>query len=106
MYVTVDLDGLRAGEAVTNWENGLFTAADVAWAVGRIRAAADVVAGDVCGAYSPQVYARWTQRLAGRWDHPKLPEPAPDHARRVNAAALRAIWPALSRWHSLKTCTI
>ncbi len=31
VYVTVDLDCLRAEEAITNWENGLFTAEDVAW---------------------------------------------------------------------------
>ncbi len=29
-YITVDLDCLRSEEAVTNWENGLFTADDVA----------------------------------------------------------------------------
>ena len=37
VYVTVDLDCLRAEEAATNWENGLFTADDVAWAIGQLR---------------------------------------------------------------------
>ena len=32
LYVTVDIDCLVPGDAATNWENGLFTAEDVAWA--------------------------------------------------------------------------
>lgn len=95
-YVTVDLDCLRAEEAVTNWENGLFTAEDVAWALRELRSHANVIAGDLCGAYSPPAYARWFQRLAGNWDHPKLPPIDMNQARRINLAALRTIWPALT----------
>jgi hypothetical protein len=96
VYVTVDLDCLRADQAVTNWENGLFTAEDVAWAIGSIRNSARVVGGDLCGAWSRPAYARWRQRFAGNWDHPKLPEPNEAHARSVNSAALAKIWPALT----------
>ena len=96
VYVTVDLDCLRKEEAVTNWENGLFTADDVAWAITRLRKEAGVVAGDLCGAYSPPEYARWFQRLAGNWDHPKLPPIDPVEARRINQIALDIIWPALT----------
>jgi arginase family enzyme len=96
VYVTVDMDCLRAEEAVTNWENGLFTAENVAWAIGALRASAKLVGGDVCGAYSPQAYARPFQRLAGKWDHPKIAEPDDAEARRINRKSLETIWPALT----------
>ena len=96
VYVTVDLDCLRAEEAVTNWENGLFTAADVAWALRKLREKSAIIAGDLCGAYSPPSYDRWFQRLAGNWDHPKLPPIDPGRAREINSLALATIWPALT----------
>jgi arginase family enzyme len=89
VYVTVDLDCLRAEEAATNWENGLFTAADVAWAIGRLKEVTTIVAGDMCGACSPPTLERWTQRFASWWDHPKLAVPADARAR--NLAALKRI---------------
>ena len=96
VYVTVDLDGLRAGEAVTNWENGRFRAGDVAWALGEMRRhGATVVAGDICGAYSPPVYARWKQKFASETDHPKLELPDAAEAARINQGAFETIWPAL-----------
>jgi arginase family enzyme len=97
VYVTVDLDCLRAEEAVTNWENGLFTVADLAWAITHLGAQTHVIGGDICGAYSPLCYARWTQRLASRWDHPKVVLP-PEEGRtqRINHAALDVLWPALT----------
>ena len=96
VYVTVDLDCLSSAEAATNWENGLFTAADVAWAIAQLRAIARLAGGDVCGAYSPPRYARWKQRLAARFDHPSLPPVDSGEARRKNLAALRQIWPVLT----------
>jgi hypothetical protein len=96
IYVTVDLDCLRVEEAATNWENGLFTAAEVAWAVKRLRGTCKVVGGDLCGAYSPPRLERWTQRLASGWDHPKIEPIAIEEARRRNLAALETIWPALT----------
>jgi arginase family enzyme len=96
VYVTVDLDCLADGEAVTNWESGLFTAAEVADAIRTLRAHSNVVAGDVCGAWSEPRYERRGQRFAGRWDHPKLPRPDRDRARELNVRALETIWPALT----------
>ena len=96
VYATVDLDCLRSGEAITNWENGLFAASDIAWALMLLRNRARIVGGDVCGAWSPPVYARPFQRFAGNWDHPKLPPVVPAEAHRINRAALEQIWPALS----------
>lgn len=96
VYVTVDMDCLDAEEATTNWESGLFTADDVAWAIGTLRAHAELAAGDVCGAWSEPRYARRPQRFAGRWDHPKLEPPEPAAARNRNVRALETIWPALA----------
>ncbi|MFN2541297.1 MAG: hypothetical protein ABR514_03895 [Chthoniobacterales bacterium] len=95
IYVTIDLDCLRAEEAVTNWENGRFTIVDLTWALGRLRESARIVAGDICGAYSPPAYARWTQRFASEWDHPKLNLPSPGEIRRINFSALEQLWPVL-----------
>jgi hypothetical protein len=96
VYVTVDLDCLREGEAVTNWENGKFTTDDVAWALGQLRGATRIVGGDICGAYSPQKYARWKQGFVAKLDHPRLPEPNLDEARAINQKALAQLWPALA----------
>ena len=52
VYVTIDLDCLRAEEAVTNWESGRFTIVDLAWALGKLRESSRIVGGDICGAYS------------------------------------------------------
>lgn len=96
VYVTVDLDCLRLEDAATNWENGLFAAEDVAWAIDALRGSADVIAGDVCGACSPPVYARSLQRLAGAWDHPRLEPATREEALARNVASLERIWPALT----------
>jgi arginase family enzyme len=92
MYVTVDLDCLRSEEAATNWENGLFTAEDVAWALRKLRESCRVVGGDLCGAYSRPRFARWTQRLASGWDHPKIREVSAEIRIERNLKVLRTIW--------------
>ncbi len=99
VYVTIDLDCLRVDEAITNWENGRFTIVDVAWALGKLRESARIVAGDICGACSPPVYARWKQRFASEWDHPKLKLPSPHEIQKINFAALEQLWPALTAQH-------
>ena len=81
---------------MTNWEQGLFTASDVAWALRTLRESIDVVAGDLCGAYSPPRYARRGQKFVADWDHPKVSPPDPTAAQRTNLAALETIWPALT----------
>ncbi len=96
VYVTVDLDCLRAGEAVTNWENGLFTAGDVAWALDELHSSAEVVGGDLCGAWSIPRHARFKQWLSSRLDHPRLRPVDATHAARTNERALRLIWRALT----------
>ena len=94
--MTVDLDCLRAEEAWTNWENGLFTAADIAWALRTLSHSASIIAGDVCGAHSEPHYARFKQRIEGTLDHPKLPSFDPGEGLHRNLASLALIWPALT----------
>ena len=93
VYVTVDLDCLEVGEAATNWEQGMFTAEEVRWAIGELAAHGKIVGGDLCGAFSEQRYARWMQRRAARFDHP--PE-AVEHDQEKNLRAFQIIWPALT----------
>src|ERR1700681_2094874 len=97
LYVTIDLDCLRAEEAVTNWESGRFTVEDVAWALTQLRASsAPIVGGDICGAFSPPVYARRKQRFAAEMDHPKLPVVDLEMARKINLSAFETLWPILA----------
>ena len=97
LYVTIDLDCLRAEEAVTNWESGRFTVEDVAWALAQLRGSgARIVAGDICGAFSPPVYARRKQRFVAEMDHPQLPVGDLEAATKINLRAFEALWPLLS----------
>jgi arginase family enzyme len=96
VYVTIDLDCLRADEAITNWESGRFTIVDLTWALARLHEFTPVIAGDICGAFSKPVYARRKQRFASEWDHPKLVETAAPRIRETNFAALERLWPAMT----------
>jgi hypothetical protein len=97
VYVTIDLDCLRAEEAVTNWESGRFGVADLGWALSCLRGRTKIIGGDICGAFSPPSYARWKQRFAAEFDHPKLQLPAADQVYNINSAALANLWPALTQ---------
>jgi arginase family enzyme len=96
VYVTIDMDCLRPEVAATDWEQGLFTAEDIAWALGTLRKSTTIIGGDLCGAHSPAQYARWTQRRTALIDHPKKPAPDTESAVRTNLIAARQIWPALA----------
>ena len=96
VYITVDLDCLRRGDAVTNWENGKFATDDVGWALGRLRNDARIIGGDICGAFSTPKYARWMQRIISQLDHPNLAKSDEEEARAVNCAALEKLWPILT----------
>ena len=95
VYITVDLDCLTEQEATTDWEQGLFTAQDIAWALQEVRSATEVAGGDLCGAHSPQEYVRWTQRINATMDHPKKPKADFQEVRVRNRRALETIWPVL-----------
>ena len=96
VYVTIDLDCLNTSEAVTNWEAGRFTIADLEWALGKLRESAQIIGGDICGAYSPPRYARFKQRFAAEFDHPKTQLPDTGRIHQINFAALEKLWPLLS----------
>ena len=96
VYITVDLDCLEQGASVTNWEHGLFTLADVAWAIGEIRNHGAVVGGDICGAYSVPRYERRLQGFIAGRDHPPAPVVVPGETARVNGIALASLWPVLT----------
>jgi hypothetical protein len=97
VYVTIDLDCLRAEEAVTNWESGRFTITDLEWALTGLRESSSIIGGDICGAYSSPRYARFKQRFAAEFDHPKTRLPPIDQAHRINFAALEKLWPLLAQ---------
>ena len=95
-YVTIDLDCLNAEEAVTNWESGRFAITDLHWALEKLHEFSRIVGGDICGAYSSPNYARWKQRFAAEFDHPKIQLPAAHQIRAINLAALEKLWPLLA----------
>ncbi len=97
VYVTIDLDCLCAEEAATNWESGRFSVVDLEWALSRLGGSTRIIGGDICGAFSPPAYARWKQRFAAEFDHPKLQLPAADQIYNINSAALATLWPALTQ---------
>jgi arginase family enzyme len=97
VYITIDLDCLRAEEAVTNWESGRFAVDDVVWALTQLRASTSrIVGGDICGAFSSPVYARRKQRFAAEMDHPKLPASDLAAATKINLHAFETLWPLLA----------
>jgi hypothetical protein len=95
IYITIDLDCLGIEEAVTNWESGRFSIHDLQWALGKLREFCRIMGGDICGAYSAPAYARWKQRFAAEFDHPKIQLPDDDKIRAINLAALEKLWPVL-----------
>jgi hypothetical protein len=97
VYITVDMDCLAPSDSVTNWESGLFTAEEIAWALREVNATAEIIGGDVCGAYSPLKYARFFQRMSGNVDHPKLTAEAAANAAEINLRTLGLIWPELTQ---------
>jgi hypothetical protein len=95
-YVTIDLDCLDREASATNWENGLFTVEDIRWALDELRSQTRIVAGDLCGAYSPPRFERWKQRIESILDHPRLEAVSEADASSRNNHALQVIWSALT----------
>lgn len=94
-YVSVDLDCLTREEAVTNWENGLFKAEDVAWAVGLLRRHTLFQGGDICGFQSQPRYHGFFQKMAGTFDHPSI-EPLGKNETNPTEASATLIWRSLT----------
>jgi hypothetical protein len=96
VYVTIDLDCLSSEEAITNWESGRFHLEDLVWALDLLGQNNRIVAGDICGAWSPASYARRKQRFVSEMDHPKLTPRDPLVVRQTNQAALERLLPHLT----------
>ena len=87
---------------MTNWENGRFSIADLEWALGKLRESSQILGGDICGAYSKPEYARFKQRFAAEFDHPKTRLPDENNIHAINSAALEKLWPVLTGTLSLQ----
>ena len=95
IYVTIDLDCLKSGDAVTNWDQGEASSNDIAAALGMLRENAEIIGGDICGAWSEPVYERMLQRFAAKIDHPPIKHFSAEENRATNFRALHTLWPAL-----------
>jgi hypothetical protein len=96
VYVTIDMDCLVHGEAITNWENGRFTSDNLIWALRTLREKVSVIGGDICGSWSRPVYDTPFQKLAGWWDQPSSHEPTRQDLVSANLVTLEKLWPALT----------
>jgi len=96
VYVTLDMDCLSADEVFTNWENGRFRCADIIWALAEVRKQAQVLGGDLCGAWSLPRFATKFQSFAGWFDHPALPSPPMSELAFRQTRAFDQLWPALT----------
>lgn len=103
LYVTIDLDCLNADEFHSNWEHGLFTVDDLAWAITQVRQVTTLIGGDMCGAYSAPAYSRLTQRVASTLDHPQLSPEFISEAIQNNHQAILKLWPLLAGANDQKT---
>jgi len=95
VYVTVDMDCFVKEDAVTNWESGLYSVEEIAWAINLLRSKANMIGGDLCGAFSHPRYTSWFQQLASRFDHPKERVLSGEQVQLINRRAFWRIWPAL-----------
>ncbi|MBV8586708.1 MAG: hypothetical protein JO308_10520 [Verrucomicrobia bacterium] len=96
VYITIDLDCLARPEAITDWEQGLFTISDLEWALNALSSATKTVGGDICGAHSTARYSRWTQQRTAVIDHPKPESKHQVSPGATNLAAVKRLWPLLA----------
>ena len=96
VYVTIDMDCLTSGEALTNWENGRFTCDNLIWALRTLREKMEVIGGDLCGGWSRPSYQTIFQKFAGWFDHPAAHAPGRQDLLSCNLVTLEKLWPALT----------
>lgn len=99
VYATMDLDCLAPAQMTTNWDAGTLEVASLAFALRTLHTHVRLIGGDLCGAWSEEVYERPWQRLAARLDHPKLDLPPRAEIAARNQRVLHEIWPALTGQH-------
>jgi hypothetical protein len=86
LFVSIDKDVLRPGEAVANWDSGLLTAPElVAVLESFLRAAGNLAGMDVVGDWSPVRVRGLLRHYLHRTEHTHEPV-EPEHAQRCNEA--------------------
>jgi hypothetical protein len=73
LWITIDKDVLRGGEAITNWDQGEMTLDHVIAALRRLASSFKIVGIDVCGDYSRPQLKDPLRALLSWSDHPELP---------------------------------
>lgn len=91
VYITIDKDVLRPGDAITNWDQGETRLEDLLQTLARVACAHKVVGADIVGDWSAPVYgggavATLLKRGEAWLDQPWR-RPPPREARRVNEGA-------------------
>jgi arginase family enzyme len=97
IYLSIDKDVLRPADAVTDWEQGELTLAELAAGVRTICTSCNVIGADICGDHSPHpLTGLWKRLDAGRWKNELK-----SHAIEVNQCANLTLLSALGSG----TCT-
>jgi arginase family enzyme len=94
VWITIDKDVLRPGDAVTNWDQGEMSLDHLLGAIAKIGSHRKIVGADVCGDYSPPVFADPFRRMLAHFDHPKAPTAPPGVS--VNASTNAVLSSALA----------
>ena len=89
VYVTIDKDVLSSQQAVTNWDQGFMTLPHVEAVLTFLSAHHQVIGIDVCGDYSPPVFADIWRRGLSFFDR-ETPQP-PAHHHQLNAQTNAAL---------------
>jgi arginase family enzyme len=94
VYLSVDKDCLREEAALTNWEVGQLTLAQLLQGIEQLARAKEIAGADIAGEYSPvEIRSPWFRALSA-WDHPKQAAPAAEDLQRnegTNLALLSAL---------------
>lgn len=94
VWLTIDKDVLDPADAATNWDQGGMPLDFLLQAIAAVADGNRIVGADICGEYSPPVFANWFKRREAHSDHAQYPS-APDLAR--NETANRRILDLLAR---------
>ena len=89
VYITIDKDVLVPRQAVTNWDQGSMTLQHIEAILTFLAGHHRVVGIDVCGDYSPPVFADLWRRSLSFFDRDRLVPP--DHHHNLNAQTNAAL---------------
>lgn len=77
IWITIDKDVLGTQDAVTNWDQGKLPLDWLLGAIDHLGASCEIVGADVCGDYSPPVFADPVRATLAWFDHPGAISPSP-----------------------------